>query len=208
VEKSGYGTDRIAIDTAIVRGLEYYTGPVYEVELTFEDSDAPGRHIRFPSVAGGGRYDGLIARFRGEAVPAAGFSIGVSRLLSILASLGRIDTASQKGPVVVCVMDQARLSDYQAMATELRQAGIRAEVYLGGSGMKAQLKYADRRKAPIAVIQGSDEAEKGQVQLKDLALGAQMAKAIADNAEWREARVAQRLVPRSELVKTVREMMG
>ncbi|OCC01354.1 histidine--tRNA ligase [Labrys sp. WJW] len=208
VEKSGYGTDRILIDTSIVRGLEYYTGPVYEVELTFEVKDDQGRPVRFGSVAGGGRYDGLVARFRGEPVPATGFSIGVSRLLSALTALGRVDTTGVAGPVVVCVMDQSRLPDYQAMASELRQAGIRAEVYLGGSGMKAQLKYADRRKAPIAVIQGSDEAEKGEVQLKDLALGAEMAKAIADNSEWREARVAQRLVPRAELVKVVKEMLG
>ncbi|GLS17128.1 histidine--tRNA ligase [Labrys miyagiensis] len=208
VGKSGYGPDRIVIDTSIVRGLEYYTGPVYEVELTFEVKDEQGRPVRFGSVAGGGRYDGLVARFRGEPVPAAGFSIGVSRLLAALTALGRVDSAGEKGPVVVCVMDQARLADYQAMASELRQAGIRAEVYLGGSGMKAQLKYADRRKSPVAVIQGSDEAEKGEVQLKDLALGAEMAKAIADNAEWREARVAQRVVPRSELVKTVKEMLG
>ncbi|QEN89830.1 histidine--tRNA ligase [Labrys sp. KNU-23] len=208
VEKSGYGTDRILIDTSIVRGLEYYTGPVYEVELTFEVKDEQGRPVRFGSVAGGGRYDGLVARFRGEPVPATGFSIGVSRLLSALTALGRVDTAGVAGPVVVCVMDQARLADYQAMANELRQAGIRAEVYLGGSGMKAQLKYADRRKAPVAVIQGSDEAEKGEVQLKDLALGAEMAKAIADNSEWREARVAQRQVPRAELVKVVKEMLG
>ncbi|MDQ0394988.1 histidine--tRNA ligase [Labrys monachus] len=208
VEQSGYGTDRVVIDTSIVRGLEYYTGPVYEVELTFEVKDEQGRPMRFGSVAGGGRYDGLVARFRGEPVPATGFSIGVSRLLSALTALGRVDTSNEKGPVVVCVMDQGRLADYQAMATELRQAGIRAEVYLGGSGMKAQLRYADRRKAPIVVIQGSDEADKGEVQLKDLALGAEMAKGIADNAEWREARVAQRQVPRGELVATVRAMLA
>jgi histidyl-tRNA synthetase len=208
VEQSGYGPDRIVIDTSIVRGLEYYTGPVYEVELTFEVKDDQDRPVRFGSVAGGGRYDGLVARFRGEPVPATGFSIGVSRLLSALTALGRVNTTGEKGPVVVCVMDQARLADYQAMASELRQAGIRAEVYLGGSGMKAQLKYADRRKAPIAVIQGSNEAEKGEVQLKDLALGAEMAKAILDNTQWREARVAQRVVARGDLVSSVRAMLA
>ena len=208
VEQAGYGRERIAIDSSIVRGLEYYTGPVYEVELTFEVKDEDGKPMRFGSVAGGGRYDGLVARFRGEAVPATGFSIGVSRLLAALTALGRLDEAGEAGPVVVCVMDKERLGDYQAMARDLREAGIRAEVYLGGSGMKAQLKYADRRRSPVAVIQGSDEAARGEVQLKDLALGAEMAKAIASNTEWREARVAQKLVARADLVAEVKAMLG
>ena len=208
VEQAGYGRERIAIDSSIVRGLEYYTGPVYEVELTFEVKDEDGKPMRFGSVAGGGRYDGLVARFRGEAVPATGFSIGVSRLLAALTALGRLDEAGEAGPVVVCVMDKERLGDYQAMARDLREAGIRAEVYLGGSGMKAQLKYADRRRSPVAVIQGSDEAARGEVQLKDLALGAEMAKAIASNTEWREARVAQKLVSRADLVAEVKAMLG
>ena len=105
-------------------------------------------------------------------------------------------------------MDKERLADYQAMARDLREAGIRAEVYLGGSGMKAQLKYADRRRSPVAVIQGSDEAARGEVQLKDLALGAEMAKGIASNAEWREARVAQKMVARADLVAEVKAMLA
>jgi histidyl-tRNA synthetase len=205
---AGYGEDRIRIDPSVVRGLEYYTGPVYEVELTFPVTDETGQTVRFGSVAGGGRYDGLVARFRGDAVPATGFSIGVSRLLAALTALGRAEMTEERGPVVVCVMDRERLSDYQAMAAELRGAGIRAEVYLGASGMKAQLKYADRRHAPVAVIQGSDEAARGEVQLKDLALGAEMAKGIADNVEWRQARVAQRLVARGDLVEAVRTMLS
>ena len=208
VEQAGYGRDRIAIDTSIVRGLEYYTGPVYEVELTFDVKDEDGKPVRFGSVGGGGRYDGLVARFRSEPVPAAGFSIGVSRLVAALMAHGGVDEAGEAGPVVVCVMDKERLGDYQAMARDLREAGIRAEVYLGGSGMKAQLKYADRRRSPVAVIQGSDEAARGEVQLKDLALGAQMAKAIASNTEWREARVAQKLVARADLVAEVKAMLG
>jgi histidyl-tRNA synthetase len=206
VGAAGYG-DRIRIDPSVVRGLEYYTGPVYEVELTFEVKDEDGRPMRFGSVAGGGRYDGLVARFRGEAVPATGVSIGVSRLLAALTALGRVSRAGEPGPVVVCVMDRERFTDYQAMAAELRRAGIRAEVYLGGSGMKAQLKYADRRRAPVAVIQGSEEAARGEIQLKDLALGVEMSRSIADNVEWRQARVAQRVVRRADLVACVKEML-
>jgi histidyl-tRNA synthetase len=207
-ESAGYGHDRVRIDPSVVRGLEYYTGPVYEVDLLFEVADLSGRPVRFGSVAGGGRYDGLVARFRGEPVPAAGFSIGVSRLAAALAHLGRLSDGEPAGPVVVCVMDRDRLADYLAMAQELRDAGIRAEVYLGGAGLKTQLKYADRRKAPVAVLQGSDEAQRGELQLKDLALGAEMARSIAGHAEWREARVAQRLVPRQALVATVRDMLA
>ncbi|MFN8832097.1 MAG: histidine--tRNA ligase [Labrys sp. (in: a-proteobacteria)] len=207
VRAAGYGADRIRIDPSVVRGLEYYTGPVYEVELTFPVEGEDGKPVRFGSVAGGGRYDGLVGRFRPEPVPATGFSIGVSRLLAALTHLGRVTTDAEVGPVVVCVMDKDRFADYQAMASELRSAGIRAEVYLGGSGMKAQLKYADRRNAPVAVIQGSDEAARGEVQLKDLALGAEMAKAIEGNAEWREARVAQQTVPRADLVTAIARML-
>jgi histidyl-tRNA synthetase len=209
VAAAGYGDGRIVIDPSVVRGLEYYTGPVYEVELTFEVTGEDGRPVRFGSVAGGGRYDGLVARFRGEAVPAAGFSIGVSRLLSALTALGQVHGGSEESPlVVVCVMDRERFPEYQAMATELRRAGIRAEVYLGGSGMKAQLKYADRRRAALALIQGSEEAARGEVQIKDLALGAEMAKGIADNQEWREARVAQKVVRRERLVSEVKAILA
>jgi histidyl-tRNA synthetase len=209
VAAAGYGDGRIVIDPSVVRGLEYYTGPVYEVELTFEVTGEEGRPVRFGSVAGGGRYDGLVARFRGEAVPATGFSIGVSRLLSALTALGKVQGVSEEKPlVVVCVMDRERFPEYQAMATDLRQAGIRAEVYLGGSGMKAQLKYADRRRAALALIQGSDEAARGEVQIKDLALGAEMAKGIADNQEWREARVAQKVVRRERLVSEVKAILA
>jgi histidyl-tRNA synthetase len=209
VATAGYGNGRVVIDPSVVRGLEYYTGPVYEVELTFEVAGEDGRPVRFGSVAGGGRYDGLVARFRGEAVPAAGFSIGVSRLLAALTVLGEVHAGAEENPlVVVCVMDRDRFTDYQAMATELRGAGIRAEVYLGGSGMKAQLKYADRRRAALALIQGSDEASRGEVQIKDLALGAEMSKGIADNLEWREARVAQKVVRRERLVSEVKAILA
>ena len=149
-----YGSKRIFIDPSVVRGLEYYTGPVYEVELTFPISGEDGKPVRFGSVAGGGRYDGLVARFRGEPVPATGFSIGVSRLLAALTHLGKIDATPVPGPVIVTVFDQDRLADYQRMTATLREANIRAELYLGGGRVAAQMKYADRRGSPCVVIQG------------------------------------------------------
>ncbi len=202
----GYGPDRIVIDPSVVRGLGYYTGPVYEAELTFEIFDEKGRKRQFGSVAGGGRYDDLVKRFTGQAVPATGVSIGVDRLLAALREKGRI-TAHEQGPVVVTVMDRDRMADYQAMVAELRNAGIRAEVYLGNpKNFGNQLKYADRRHSPVAVIEGGDEKERGVVQIKDLILGAK----IAENAtleEWKE-RPSQFEVPRADLIAKVREILG
>ena len=209
VTASGYGSDRIKIDPSVVRGLEYYTGPVYEVELTLETKDEKGRPVRFGSVGGGGRYDGLVSRFRGEPVPATGFSIGVSRLQAALTMLGQLDTRPEFGPVVVTVFDRDRVADYQKMVAQLRDAKIRAELYLGNpKNMGNQLKYADRRNSPCVIIQGSDEKARGEVQIKDLIEGAKAAAAIASNQEWRETRPAQFSCGESEIVAKVREVLA
>jgi histidyl-tRNA synthetase len=207
---AGYDDGRIKIDPSVVRGLEYYTGPVYEAELTFPVVNEDGETVRFGSVAGGGRYDGLVSRFRGEPVPATGFSIGVSRLTAALKNLGKLENTDVIAPVVVLVMDKDTdsLGRYQKMVSALRQAGIRAEMYLGGSGMKAQMKYADRRGAPCVVIQGGDERAKGEVQVKDLVAGAKAAEEITDNAEWRASRPAQFSVPEGELVDAVKRVLA
>ncbi len=204
----GYGEDRIAIDPAVVRGLDYYTGPVFEAELTFEITDEEGGKVRFGSVGGGGRYDDLVARFTGQQVPATGFSVGVSRLYAALKHLGRHEKAAQAAPVVVLVMDRERVADYWRMVEELRAAGIAAEMYVGTSGLKAQMKYADRRGAPIAVIEGEQERAQGIVQLKDLIEGRRKAAAISSRAEWVEQRPAQVAVPRDQLVAQAREMLA
>ncbi len=200
----GYGPDRIVIDPSVVRGLGYYTGPVFEAELTFEITDDKGRKRQFGSVAGGGRYDDLVKRFTGQAVPATGVSIGVDRLLAALEARAPIPPAP--GPVVVTVMDRGEMASYQEMAAELRAAGIRAEVYLGNpKNFGNQLKYADKRGAPVAVIAGEDERARGVVQLKDLVLGAK----IAENAtleEW-QSRPSQFEVARGDLVAEVRRII-
>jgi histidyl-tRNA synthetase len=207
VQSAQYGPDRVVIDISVVRGLEYYTGTVFEAELTFEIADEDGRPVRFGSVAGGGRYDGLIGRFRGESVPATGFSIGVSRLLAALKHQGLVKAGAAVGPVVVLVLDQDEIPRYQAMAARLRGENIRAEIYLGGSGLKAQMKYADRRGAPCVVIQGSNERDAGTVLIKDLIEGARAAKAIAGHDEWKAARPGEISVPEDRLVETVRALL-
>src|SRR5690606_5621329 len=191
VTAGGY-EGRVKIDPSVVRGLEYYTGPVFEAELLFDVTNEDGQKVVFGSVGGGGRYDGLVSRFRGEPVPATGFSIGVSRLMTALKNLGKLDVSDTVGPVVVLVMDRdsASLGRYQKMVSNLRQAGIRAEMYVGGSGMKAQMKYADRRNAPCGVIQGSQEREAGEIQIKDLIEGKRLSAEIEDNVTWRESRPA------------------
>ncbi|MEO7222409.1 MAG: histidine--tRNA ligase [Devosia sp.] len=199
---AGYGPSRIKIDPSVVRGLEYYTGPVFEIELTFQVPNEKGQMVVFGAVGGGGRYDGLVSRFRSEPVPATGFSIGVSRLANALKMTGLLDADHQSGPVVVLVLDRDpdAIADYQKMTSELRKAGIRAEMYLGSSGMNAQMKYADRRNAAAAVIVGSNERAEGRVTIKDLAAGAEAAKAIKDNAEYKAAKVGQSVVDRADLV--------
>jgi histidyl-tRNA synthetase len=210
---AGYDLDRIMPDATVIRGLEYYTGPVLEVELTFEARNEDGQLIRFGSVGGGGRYDGLVSRFKGVTIPATGFSIGVSRLYSALQALGKLDADAVSGPVVILVMDKDRVGDYNRMARTLRDAGIRAEMYLGTSGMKAQMKYADRRGAPCVVIQGGDELARGEVTIKDLIEGDRLSGEIADNQAWREGRPAQFSVKyaddnRGELVEAVRLVLA
>lgn len=206
LDAQGYGPDRIVIDPSVVRGLGYYTGPVFEAELTFEITDDKGRPRQFGSVAGGGRYDDLVKRFTGQSVPATGVSIGVDRLLAALHAKGRVN-ADTRGPVIVTVMDRDRMAEYQAMATELRRDGIRAEVYLGNpKNFGNQLKYADKRNSPVAVIQGTDEAARGVVQLKDLYLGAKIA-TEASHEEWK-SQPAQTEVARADLVAGVRRILG
>jgi histidyl-tRNA synthetase len=206
--EAGYGADRIRIDPSVVRGLEYYTGPVFEAELLAEIPNEQGQPVVFGSVGGGGRYDGLVGRFMKENVPATGFSIGVSRLQAALAALGKLKTAAGSGPVIVLIMDKARVGEFQKMVADLHAAEIPAEMYLGDSGMKAQMKYADKRDAPLVIIQGGDEKAKGVVQIKDMREGKKLAAGVAYHDTYREARLAQEEVPEGDLVETVNRLLG
>jgi len=208
-ESAGFGSKRIVIDPSVIRGLEYYTGPVFEVELLLDTKDEKGRPVRFGSVGGGGRYDGLVSRFRGEVVPATGFSIGVSRLQAALTLLGKLDTRPEVGPVVVTVFDRDRVADYQKMVAALRADKIRAELYLGNpKNMGNQLKYADRRNSPCVIIQGSDEKAKGKVQVKDLILGAGLTDTSDRDEYLKKQAEVQTEVDESELVAAVRKILA
>jgi histidyl-tRNA synthetase len=199
---NGYGDDRVQIDTSIIRGLEYYTGPVFEAQLTFPVTNEAGEAIVFGSVAGGGRYDDLVARFTGQQVPATGISIGVSRLLS---AVRQRNLDSLPPLVVVLAMDDAARSF--AMAAELREAGLRAEAYVGTRKFGDQLKYADKRGAAIAVIEGADERASGKITLKDLKRGTELSKSVESRAEWLGERQAQTTVARDRLVPEVKAIL-
>jgi histidyl-tRNA synthetase len=207
-ETAGHDYDRVRIDISVVRGLEYYTGPVFEAELTAPITDDKGQPIRLGSVVSGGRYDGLVERFTGEKVPATGISIGVSRLLFGLQRLGKYKDSATQGPVVVLVLDRDRIADYQKMAQALRAANIRAELYLGEGGLKAQMKYADRRGSPCVVIQGGDEKAKGEVQIKDLILGATLTSIENRDEYLKKQAEAQFAVAEDKLVEGIRKVLS
>jgi histidyl-tRNA synthetase len=212
IETAGY-SDRVIIDPSVVRGLEYYTGPVFEAELTAPIKDERGQSIRLGSVVSGGRYDGLVERFTGEKVPATGISIGVSRLLFGLQRLGKYKDSAPQGPVVVLVFSDQPIEIYQRLVNKLRHPDdggdpIRAEMYLGSGKIGAQTKYADRRGSPCVVIQGGDEKAKGEVTIKDLVLGATLT-SLKDRDEYLKKQAeAQFQVPEAQLVEKVRQVLS
>jgi histidyl-tRNA synthetase len=203
----GIPDDRVALDQNIARGLDYYTGPVFEAILL----DAP----EFGSIFGGGRYDGLVERFLGRKIPGVGASIGVDRLFAAMQKLGLVDVAPATSEVIVTTMDPSRIMDYLRLTRELRVAGIRAETYLGDErGLGKQLQYANRLRIPFAVIMGSDEFSRDEVTVKNLELGGKLqdAKKSAtgkDRDEWLKlSRTVQATVPRSGFIGHIREMVN
>jgi histidyl-tRNA synthetase len=209
LSERGVGSDRIVFDPAIVRGLGYYTGPVFEVVLTFEVQEE-GETKSFGSVAGGGRYDDLVSRFTGQKVPATGASIGVDRLLTALKALGQVTPRAGTCPVLVAMLEPAHRAKYQRWAQELRAAGIATELYVGGGRLDKQFKYANRRRFTAVVVAGGNEIEKGEVSVKDLRLGEELshAETMADRKAWLEALPGQVTVPEADLTKTVQEILA
>ncbi len=204
----GYDQDQIIFDPTVVRGLGYYTGPVYEATLTFDVVDEKGRMRTFGSIGGGGRYDDLVKRFTGQQVPATGASIGVDRLLAAMSMLGQVDGKTSTVDVLVTVMDRSYLTEYHKFAQELRAEGINTEVYARGGNIGRQMKYADKCGIPLVVIAGEDEFKTGEVQIKDLALGSELSKDVSDRETWRKDRPAQFAVNRERMVAAIKERLG
>ncbi|HSP16449.1 MAG TPA: histidine--tRNA ligase [Thermoanaerobaculia bacterium] len=197
----GYDDEHVSLDLSIARGLAYYTGPVFEAILL----DAP----QFGSVFGGGRYDSLVMRFLGEAIPAVGASIGVDRLLAALTHLGSIGKMKSTARVLVANMDPALVDEYLQMTWQLRRAGVPTELYLGtAKGPGKQLKYADQYEIPIVLLYGSNEKAQGIITIKDMTVGREKAKAVGDRKEWLAARPGQTTAKRGEIIDAVRRVLA
>ncbi len=189
------------VDLTIVRGLGYYTGPVFETVLT----DLP----EYGSVFAGGRYDNLVSRFIGQQIPGVGASVGVDRLLAALIALRAIDLESSVSKVLVTVMDKEKLPQYLEMLNQIRNAGIPAEIYVGDSkNITKQIKYADKAGIPFAVIAGSDEFAKGQVTIKNLKAGSKKAEQTSEREEWLKAEEIQETIPIGKMVEWLKRELG
>jgi histidyl-tRNA synthetase len=207
LDNLGIPEENVALDLSIARGLDYYTGPVFEANLP----DAP----EFGSIFGGGRYDGLVERFLGRKIPAVGASIGVDRLLAAMEKLGLIDEVASTAQVIVTVMEPAQLGAYQKLTRDLRLAGINTEMYLGEEkSLGKQLQYANRRQIPFAILIGSDEFAKGEVTIKNLKLGGllQDKKKSTDSREREEwlrlSRTVQTVVPLGKCVEEMKRLLS
>lgn len=207
LSNAGFGEDRVVFSPTLVRGMAYYTGPIFEVESTRTFKDEKGRERRVGSICGGGRYDGLVENLLGMKVPASGASIGVDRLAELLVLTDRAaETMTTSGPVLVVAFDDGLMPEYQKIARELRDNGIDAEVYYGAQrGLKKQLSYADQKNCPAAVLLGEDELQKGVVTVRDLNLGSRMSADITDKDEWKKK--AQFEVPRNELIERISKIV-
>lgn len=170
---AGVPEARLKLDVSIARGLDYYTGTIYE---TFLDA-LPG----IGSVCSGGRYDNLAEAYTSQSLPGIGASLGLDRLLAAMEELGMIDRIATPAPVFIALFVESRLGDYLRLARQLRSAGIGTEVYPEAKKLGQQLKYADRRGFRLAVIIGEDEFAAGACQLKNLATGNSQTVSIADD---------------------------
>ena len=198
--KAGVDDIHARIDVSVARGLGYYTGPIFEAVL--DESPQLG------SVFGGGRYDGLVQRFLGQAIPAVGTSVGVDRLLAALTHLNRLPVQKTIVAVLITTMDKSRMDDYWGLTRQLRQAGINTEMYLGKPGqIGKQLQYADRQGIPLAVIAGEDEFSRGEVSVKNLEEGREKSDEAADRQTWLTARFGQQTIRREELAQFIHSIL-
>ncbi len=196
-----FDEQRVIFDPTLIRGMGYYTGPIFEVEYVGTYKDKKGRKRKVGSICGGGRYDGLVEKSLGMKVPAVGASIGVDRLAEILTLTNQI-TELAEGPVIIIAFDDNLMIEYQKIANNLRQNNIAVEVYYGSrKNLKQQLSYADKKNCPIAILLGENEYNKGVVTVRNLKLGKELASQITNKKEWRER--VQSEVKREKLVEEI-----
>ncbi|QDU14664.1 histidine--tRNA ligase [Gimesia maris] len=167
VDKAGIVSERIVLDPSIARGLDYYTGTIYETFL----NQLPG----IGSVCSGGRYDNLAELFTTQQLPGVGASLGLDRLLAAMQELNLLDEISTPAPILVTQMDAKYTPDYLRIARDLRMYGFNVEVYPDTKAIKKQFKYANRHGFKIVIVAGDDEFEKQEWQVKDMQTGTQTA---------------------------------
>ena len=160
-------------DPTVVRGLEYYTGLVFEVELTTKVVNDKGKEVIFGSVAGGGRYDKLIARFGKEDVPATGISIGIDRLIYAIEQFNKIQS-NKKPLIIIANLIPEQISNYLSIADLVRDEGYACEIFYGSTNLSKQLKYSDKRKASLVIIIGEDEIKNQTISIKNLIVGKEL----------------------------------
>ena len=204
---SNFSSYPIKFDPSVVRGLDYYTGMIFEAELLIDVTNDKGEKVVFGSIAGGGRYDKLISRFGKDDVPATGISIGVDRLIMALKQLDLLK-AETKPLVVIANIDDQNMPEYISMAREIRREGIACEISFGSKNLGKQLKYCDRKGASIVLIAGEEEIKKGEISIKDLDKGKQVSKDITERDKWKEAKAGQQTIKRSELLIALKKVLG
>jgi len=162
-----YSFTNFKFDPSVIRGLEYYTGPIFEVNLTFDVKNVKGQVIQFGSIGGGGRYDNLVKNFGNFDFPATGISIGIDRLVYALMQKKEFNIKSNK-PILICVFDRNSIAEYVKLQNQLRSGGISAEIYSGDGNLKNQMKYADKLGSPAVIFYGENEIKSGKATLKNL----------------------------------------
>ena len=190
-------------DPTVVRGLEYYTGPIFEANLSFGVKNNKGQEIEFGSVGGGGRYDDLVKRFNNQDCPSTGISVGLDRLIYAILQKKKIKT-EKKNPVLICVFDEKYMDFYIKILNMLRSENISAEIYSGSSNIKSQFKYADKRGCDFVILCGDDEVSKNVVTIKNLNIGKQMSENIKDRSEWKQSTDAQKTVAFDQLLNEIK----
>ena len=194
-------------DPTVVRGLEYYTGLVFEVELTTKVVNDKGKEVIFGSVAGGGRYDKLIARFGKEDVPATGISIGIDRLIYAIEQFDKIQS-NKKPLIIIANLIPEQISNYLSIAEVVRDEGYACEIFYGSNNLSKQLKYSDKRKASLVIIIGEDEIKNKTISIKNLIVGKELSKNIDSREEWKELKAGQFIINKDDLITELKKILG
>jgi len=199
-------SNRIVFSPSVVRGIEYYTGAIFEANLLFKVKNKKGEEVEFGSVGGGGRYDNLVSRFTKSTYPATGVSIGLDRLIYAIDQKEK-EKSKDDNPVIICVFDKKQMAEYNKLLILLRASNINSEIYCGDGSLKAQMKYADKRNAPAVILYGDNEIKSGTVTIKNLKLGKRLSLEAKTREDWTNSKTAQITVKVDNFVNEIKELL-